>query len=106
MKIIDVISTAGSEHQIRFLLTAYVEAARYCNRPGDPAGVAYALPVTGIDDVRARIAALESGLVQPPSSGPRTDQAAAQEATAIFRAALQRLHALEAAHRRPTCMAA
>lgn len=104
MKIIDVLRTATSEHEIRFLLTAYVEAVRYGS--GGATEAAYMLPLGDLDDVRARIAALESVLAHPARSAHGTSHAIAQEAAAVFRVALQRLHALDADERRRTCLAA
>lgn len=99
MKIIDVIGGAATEYEIRFLLTAYVESACYCGRLNDGAGDVRKLPVGGIGDVQARTEALEAELAHPSWAMRAADRAVVQEATAIFRMALQRLQSLDAEKR-------
>lgn len=86
---------AGSEHEIYFLLTSYVEAVRYCRQLDCmPDGVT-GLPLAGLDDVRVRYSALAVSLAD--TSHPLDDRTrvALTEAARIFGAALHRLSALE-----------
>src|SRR5690349_3796884 len=55
MSILEVICEADSEHEIYFLLTAYAEAVRYCDKLGPlPERITH-LPFTGIDDLNERL---------------------------------------------------
>jgi len=90
MLITDAIRDAATEHEIYFLLTAYVEAVRYCDKLDTLPPAMKDLPVAGVNDVVARMEALRAGL----GATPREERAVIREAIEIFGAALVRLGAL------------
>jgi hypothetical protein len=90
MLITDAIRDAATEHEIYFLLTAYVEAVRYCDKLDTLPPAMKDLPVGGVNDVVARMEALRAGL----GATPREERAVLREALEIFGAALVRLGAL------------
>lgn len=97
MTIIDALHDAATEHEIRFLLTAYVDAVRHFLH-GEPesAPAVWTLPLGGLNDVEARLAELESETREPRDArAPARD-----EAVSILRAAAQRLRVLEKEKRR------
>ena len=55
MLIKDAIREANTEHEIFFLLTAYVEALGYCDKLNLLPWQMRDLPVAGADDVKARV---------------------------------------------------
>ena len=75
MTIQDVIREASNEHEVYFLLTAYVEAVRYGDLLSCLPSQARDLPLNGLDDVRGRIdglrAQLDSGEVKLPDERTR-----------------------------------
>jgi hypothetical protein len=96
MMIADVIRNATSEHEIYFLLTAYVEAVRFCDKLNDMSEHMASLPLGGVDDVRTRFNKLVAGL---DAASKRLDDKACEtirEALHIFGAALHRLGSLNA----------
>ncbi|HTD89545.1 MAG TPA: hypothetical protein VK663_02700 [Burkholderiales bacterium] len=95
MQIIDVMRRLNTEHEVRFLLTAYLETLQSHNADRRlPPGVA-ALPIRDTADVEARFTELLgaelSGLAR---SHCDTQGAIAREATEIFGAAFTRLQTL------------
>lgn len=95
MQLIDVMRRLNSEHEIRFLLTAYVETLR-----GEhvekrlPPGVA-TLPLRDVADIEARFRTLlNAELCGLEHRQHDIHGAIANEATAIFGAAFMRLQAL------------
>ncbi len=96
MMISEVMYRLNTEHEIHFVLTAYLETLQ-CYHAGKrlPPGVA-ALPLKGAADIEARFTELLgaelSGLAR---SHCDTQSAIAQEATEIFGAAFTRLQALK-----------
>ena len=95
MLISDVIRDAVSEHEIYFLLTAYVDAVRYGDKPSALPGTMRDLPFVGVEDVRARVLSLQCELAKPLLETRIEDRSVVQEAMHIFRLALSRLEALE-----------
>jgi len=94
--IADVIRSAATEHEIYFLLTAYVEAVRFCDKLNDVPEHMASLPLAGIDDVKSRFNKLVAEL---DAASKRLDHKACEtirEALHIFGAALHRLASLNA----------
>ena len=60
MLITDVIREAVNEHEIYFLLNAYVEAVRYCDPLHHLPEAVTRLPFAGAEDVSARVEQLEA----------------------------------------------
>ena len=101
MMIADVLRNATTEHEIYFLLTAYVEAVRFCDKLNDVPEHMASLPLAGIDDVRSRFKKLVPEL---DAASKRLDHKACEtirEALHIFGAALHRLGSLNADRHRP-----
>ncbi len=95
MLIMDVMHRLNTEHEIRFLLTAYIETLQFYNAATQlPAGVA-ALPLQDEDDIESRFhELLGAGLSGLARSHCDTQGAIAREATEIFGAASKRLQVL------------
>ena len=95
MLMIDVMRRLHTEHEIRFLLTAYVETLQFCDAAKRlPPGVA-TLPLTGVADIEARFTELLGAeLCGLARSHCDTQGAIAREATEIFGAAYTRLQSL------------
>jgi hypothetical protein len=91
MMIIDAIRDASTEHEIQFLLTAYVEAVRYCDKLDILPGGMKDLPLAGVDDLKARVDGLKAGL----GGMNDRDRLVVREAMVIFTVALARLGSLE-----------
>jgi hypothetical protein len=98
MLMIDVMRRLNTEHEINFLLTAYIETLQfYESATCLPPGVS-ALPLRGIDDIETRFAELLGAeLCGLARSHCDTQGAIAHEATEIFGAAFMRLRALRPA---------
>ena len=71
MIIADAIATASSEHEVYFLLTAYLEAVRYGDRHGLLPDELTRLPVTGHADVEDRLHHLGTEPAPPAPSSER-----------------------------------
>jgi hypothetical protein len=95
----DAIRKATSASEIHFLLTAYVEAARYCDPPGCLPDALRALPIRGTEDLGSRIATLKSAFAAPLDELSERDRAILKETLEIFGAALNRLKYLAEAGR-------
>jgi hypothetical protein len=95
MLITNVIRDAVDESQIRFLVSAYIEAVRYCDPLGVMPGAIRELPFGGIEDAAARVRTIGAML---DSRQLADDQArvVANEALGILTAAQQRLESLRA----------
>lgn len=98
MRLIDVMRRLNTEHEIRFLLTAYVETLQFYDTAKQlPPGVA-TLPLKGVDDIEVRFnVLLDADLCgHAQSLRYRCDKqgAIAKEATEIFGAAVTRLQTL------------
>src|SRR5688500_973155 len=101
----DVIREATNEHEVYFLLTAYLEAVRHGDMLGCLPGSVRDLPLQGLDDVRARVDGLKAELQQPLPRNTRT-RVIVTESTELFSEALNRLVWLEWEKRRQAAMAA
>src|SRR5262245_21550418 len=96
MTINDVIREAKSEHEVYFLLTAYVEAVRYVDRMSSLPASVRDLPLNGVDDVKARFDGLTAELGQRSNGEPDTRSLAiVKESADILGNALARLQFLE-----------
>ena len=98
MMMTDVIREAVSEHEIYFLLTAYVEAVRYADRLGCLPQPMRGLPLAGADDVAKRVEALQN-LRGSSRAAASCEQSVLDEALGIFAAAQGRLGSLDRAKR-------
>ena len=91
MIIIEVIREASTEHEIYFLLTAYVEAVRYGDKFNTLPAQMRDLPLTNMANVKERVEGIKAGL-------DRTnflDRPVIKEAMDIFIVALDRLVSLK-----------
>lgn len=94
MTINDVIREAKSEHEVYFLLTAYVEAVRYVDKMSFLPASVRELPLNGVDDVKARFDGLRAELGRSSNSDSRS-LAIVKESADILGDALARLQFLE-----------
>jgi hypothetical protein len=100
MMISDVILEANNEHEIFFLLTAYVESLRYCDKLGTPQGLTR-LPLPGAGDVQSKFIGIRAVLNdEVEDCGTRT-YAILREAVDVFGAAVDRLDRLAEAGAMP-----
>jgi hypothetical protein len=102
MLINEVMHRLNTEHEVNFLLTAYIETLQFYDAGKRlPPGVA-SLPLKGIDDIESRFTDLLGaelcGLARAHSD---TQGAIAREATEIFGAAFTRLQALRISSQKP-----
>ncbi|HUF81275.1 MAG TPA: hypothetical protein VMN03_09090 [Burkholderiales bacterium] len=94
MMFTDVIGEAVTEREVYFLLSAYVEAVRYCDQLGSLPDPVCALPVAGTDDVRKRAEVLGE-ICRTAVQRDHGERRVTSEALEIFVAAEGRLTALE-----------
>jgi hypothetical protein len=99
MIITDVIRSASTAPEIQFLLTSYVEAARYCDPLGRLPAELRDLPIGGTADLAARIARLKTAFGVPFEELREQDRAIVREALDIYSCALIRLRYLTEAER-------
>jgi len=97
MMIIDVIRKAGDEHEIFFLVSAYVEAVRYCDKLKNFPEHMWHLPLAGTLDLETRAESLESELGNSSQDRSERERLIVREAADIFAAALHRLRVLRQA---------
>jgi len=93
MFITDALRGAADEHQIFFLLNAYVEAVHYCDPLHRLPGFITALPIAGLADVRGRAEQLRR-IVESPAGADPAIQSVLAEALGILTAAAERLETL------------
>lgn len=93
MMIGDVILEASSEHEIFFLLTAYVESLRYCDKRATLPEALTRLPLSGLGDVRNKLEGINAEIGRS-AGGTAARQAVLSEAADIFATALERLKRL------------
>lgn len=96
MLIKDAIREANTEHEIFFLLTAYVEALGYCDKLNLLPWQMRDLPVAGADDVKARVYGLHLRLHGLNPDSDTAIRSAIHEALEILNTALRRLASLQA----------
>lgn len=95
MMIGDAIAKASSEYEIYFLLTSYIEAARYCSRLNKLPEHFLHLPMTGMADVRMRLDGLSLEFDRLSQCADHEQRVRIGEAVEIFAAALSRLRRLD-----------
>ena len=96
MPITDAIQELHTEHEIFFLLTAYVETLRFCDKLGLLPWQMRDLPLAGLDDVEARIEGLRLQLREMVSNADRRASLIIEETIQVFDTALRRLAFLQA----------
>jgi uncharacterized Zn-binding protein involved in type VI secretion len=101
MIINDVIREATSEHEVYFLLTAYVEAVRFGDQLSCLPPQVRELPLHGVEDVRARIDGLNAALNGHATRGADNKSlVVARETAGVLGDALDRLQWLKHESRR------
>lgn len=95
MLINDAIREAKTEHEIFFLLTAYVEAVGYCDKLHLLPGEMRDLPLAGFPDVEARVYGLNLRLQNMAPGSDVTIRPAINEALEILNTAMHRLASLD-----------
>ena len=93
--ITNFIREANTEHEIYFMLTAYIEAMRFSDKLNLLSERLTVLPLTGMDDLRGRSAKLVAELNE---ASLRLDDPACvmvKEALEVFGTALSRLELLD-----------
>jgi len=103
---IDVIRGAETEHEIYFLLTAYIQSVRYSDRLRLAPDLLARLPLHGMSDVQSRFGALVPELDKASRRLDGKGCVLIREALNIFGTALDRLTALELQSLRPPSGAA
>ena len=98
---IDVIRGAETDHEIYFLLTAYVQAVRHGDRLRLAPDLLARLPLHGMSDVQSRFEALVPELDKASRRLDSKGCLLIREALNIFGTALDRLTALELQSLRP-----
>jgi hypothetical protein len=91
MMITNFIREANTEHEIYFMLTAFIEAMRFSDKLNLLSEHLTSLPVTGMDDVRGRSAKL---IAELDGASQRLDDRACmvvKQALVVFGTALTRL---------------
>lgn len=94
MMLKDVILESESEHEIYFLLTAYLEALHHCDKPDALPQYLKDMPLSSVDDVRARFEQTSSELIEPSELSENWRHAIVQEAADILEVAFNRLQCL------------
>jgi len=100
MLFVDVIRQADNEHEILFLLTAYVEAVRHFDPLHHLPGVVRELPFNSVEDVSARAESLGAILESPEALDDKIRLVLA-EALGTFAVARHRLEMLREDMLRP-----
>lgn len=95
MVITDVIREADTEHEIYFLLTAYLEAVRFGDKLNFLSEHLTSLPLTGLDDVVGRSTKLIAELDGAPQRLDDKERVVVKETLEVFGTALSRLWLLE-----------
>ena len=101
----DIIRNANTEHEIYFLLTSYVEAVRFCDKPHCVSEHIIRLPLNGAADVGERFRQL---MIELDAASKRLDDDSCtviREAVHILGSALNRLSVLDEQHSRPQSIA-
>jgi hypothetical protein len=97
----DVIREAGNEHEIYFLLTAYVEAVRFGDQLNLVPESVKTLPLVGVGHVRHQSQQLIVELDKASRNLNDNACVVIKEALHIFSTALARLESLGDAHQQP-----
>lgn len=94
MMLKDVILEADSEHEIFFLVTAYLEALHHCDRLDALPGYLKRMPLGGPDDLKTRFERARAELSKYAEQRESWPRLVFEEAAEVFRAALNRLQRL------------
>ena len=106
MMLTDAIRDASTVHEICFLLTCYVEAARYCDQLGRLPDEMRGLPINGMEDLSVRIGKLKTVFGASTEELADRDRVIVKESLDIFCCALNRLKYLAEAEREMLAQAA
>lgn len=98
---VDVMREADTEHEIYFLLTAYIEAVRFCDKLSCMPESITRLPLRGMPDLKSRFGELINQLDVASRRLDDRSCAVLREALHIFGTALQRLGFLNQRRPRP-----
>ena len=90
MIIRDAIERAGNEHEIFFLLAAYVEAVRCGDQLNLLPWQMRDLPLAGTDDIKMRLHSLQLSLQRIASDVGNKDHCLIEEAITVYQAVLRR----------------
>ena len=101
MPIKDAIRGLNTEHEIFFLLTAYIEALGFCDDRCLLPWQTRDLPLAGSEDVKARIDGLRFQLFNVASDANDATRFVIEETIDIFDVALRRLALLKASYSLP-----
>jgi len=96
MPIRDAIQEGNTEHEIFFLLTAYIEALSFCDKLNLLPWQMRELPLAGAADVKARYDSLRPRLHAITSDAESGTRHVIEEALTVFSTALRRLAFLKA----------
>ena len=99
MLISDVVRDANTEHEIYFLITAYVESVRFADKLGLLPEPMTKLPLAGGRDLQERFTLLMSELDTASKELNDKTCAAIKEALQVFGAGIARLQFIEDAHK-------
>ena len=95
MLIHEAIREANTQHEVFFLLTAYVEAVSYCDKGNLLPWQVRELPLAGIEDVKARIYGLHLRVRgMTPGYDDEIARRVINEALELYTTALRRLASL------------
>ena len=103
MMIVDALSSASTQHAVYFLVTAYIESLRHFEASVAVPKAVLHLPLSGRDDLAARLAALQNNI-----NVPLEGVVPVSEVATVLASAVQRLTALDstATESRPLLRAA
>ena len=101
MMFADAIRQAKNEHEVYFLLTAYVESARYCDPLNLLPESMKRLPLGGTDDISEQYQQLIVELDKASKGLKNNACVVLKEALHVFSVALDRLQSLDAAQLHP-----
>jgi hypothetical protein len=104
MMIVDALSSAPTQHAVYFLVTAYIESLRHFeSNVAVPKAVLH-LPISGGDDLAARLTALQNNINVPLEAVVPVSEVAGVLASAVTR--LTELGAVATSERKPLLRAA
>lgn len=99
MKITAAIREAHTQHEVFFLLTAYIEAIDYGDGAKQLPWQVRELPLAGIDDVKGRIYSLHMrARLAGPGSNDKATGGIVDEVLEVYVSALRQLAVLENMH--------
>jgi len=96
MLISNAIQEVNTEHEMFFLLTAYIEAVGFCDKLNLLPWQMRDLPLAGADDVKARVYSLRLQLRSMAFDADHSARLIIEETIDVFGTALRRLAFLQA----------